>query len=235
MTRHSHNRSGLAVPPLVSALLLGWLAAPVRAQTEPGRRSLAAVTGAIVIDADQAAGTRPFAGGALGIRLARWADLEIEGGWAPGVVTRAFTGPLIAFGPPSATSEEIESRAVIARVTQERESRGLMSVGVILHPSRRTRFRPRAFVGLTGHWVRDTRKIDVVSLPPGVTQAEVDRALPLEPPWTRNVGGVTVGAGVEISVGRRVALVPEFRYDYGSFTDEINNAMRGMLRVAWQF
>jgi hypothetical protein len=226
--------SRFVVPPVAALLLCGLGAAPAWAQEAP-RAYLAAVTGILIIDADHVEGSRPLAGVAWGRRIRSWADLEVEIDLAPGTVTREFTGPLIAFGPPSTTFEEFESRAVIARVIQSRETAALLSIGVALHAPSAPRFRPRAFVGLSGHRMRDGRRIEVLSLPPGVTQAEVDRALPAEPPRTRTVGGLTLGGGVEIAIRRNLSVTPDVRYDYGSVGDEINNALRVTARLAWRF
>ena len=216
--------------------LLCWSALVANASAQTASRiSIAAVAGSLSVDADQTEGTRPTAGAVIGVRLRPWADLEAEAGLAPGVVTRTFSGPLIAFGPPSPSFEDFESRAVIARTTQRRETRALFSIGVRLHPSAPARVRPHVFTGLTGYYVRDTRLIEILRLPPGVTQQDVDRALPVEAPSTRNVGGITVGGGVEIAITRRLSLMPDVRYDYGSFGDEINNTLRTTLRVAWRF
>jgi hypothetical protein len=215
-------------------VLLCCLAAPARAQEE-SRVYLAAVAGALTVDADQVKGSRPLVGAALGLRLRSWADLEAEIGLAPGTLTREYTGPLIAFGPPSSAFEDFESRAVIARTILSRESRAIYSIGVALHPPSAARFRPRAYIGLTGHRVRDVRRIEVLRLPPGVTQADVDRALPAEPPWTRNVGGLSIGGSLVIALSDRLSVMPDVRYDYGSFTDEINNALRATVRLGWRF
>ena len=228
-------RTPSAVLLCIAALLLCCLVSvPARAQPD-GRGHMAAVLGTLAVDADQVEGSRPLAGAAVGLRLRPWVDLEVEVGFAPGTLTREFTGPLIAFGPPSASFEEFESRAVIARTIQSRETRALFSIGVAFHAATTRRIRPRAFVGLTGHRVRDSRRIEVVTLPPGVTQADVDRALPLQSPWTRNVGGVTIGGGLAIALSDRLSVIPDVRYDYGSFADEINTALRPTVRLAWQF
>jgi hypothetical protein len=217
-------------------VLLGWLAAAGDAGAQTASRiSLAIAAGAITVDADQAEGTTALGGVAVGVRLRPWVDLEAEVGLAPGAVTREFTGPLIAFGPPASSFDEFESRAVIARVTQGRETQAVYAVGVRLHPPSQRRVRPEAFVGLTGHRVRDTRRVEVLALPPGVSQADVDRALPSEPPWTRHVGGVTVGGGLAIALTPRLSVTPDVRYDFGSFGDEINNALRTTVRVTWHF
>jgi hypothetical protein len=218
----------------LSVLLCWFSAVPVARAQDDSRISFAAGAGSLTIKADHAEGTRSLAAAGVGVRLTPWADLEGEVGWVPGAVTHTFSGPLIAFGPPATSVADFESRAVIARTTQRRETRALFSLGVRLHPSAPALVRPYAVVGLTGHAVRDTRQIEILRLPPGVAREDVDRALPAEAAWTRNVGGITVGGGVEIAVTRRLSLLPDVRYVYGSFGDEINNALRTTVHVAWR-
>jgi hypothetical protein len=216
--------------------LLCCLAAVLDADAQAESRiSIAAAVGALTLTADHAQGTRPMVGGGIGVRLQPWADVEGTLELAPGAVARTFSGPVIAFGSPSINASDVESRAVVARTTQRRETRALWSIDVRLHLSRPARVRPYGVVGLTGHWVRDTRQVEILRLPPGVTQADVDRALPAEAAWTRNVGGITAGGGVEIAVTRRLSLLPDLRCNYGSFGDEINNALRAGVRLAWRF
>jgi hypothetical protein len=38
-----------------------------------------------------------------------------------------------------------------------------------------------------------------------------------------------------MALTRRLAIVPDIRYNYGSFADEINNALHSTLRVRWRF
>jgi len=54
-------------------------------------------------------------------------------------------------------------------------------------------------------------------------------------PWSRSLGGPSVGASLAIAAGPHVVILPDVRFDYASLTDEINNMLRGSVRVAWRF
>jgi hypothetical protein len=222
-----------SAPCFVAALLLA--ASPAAAQPRD-RGSVSVFSGALTVSADQADGTVPTVGVAATWPLKPWIDLEGEFATATGTHRREYTGWLISFAPEGAPRDVVEANAVITRIIDERKIDWLFSLGVLLHSSRpQWRVRPQLSLGLTNHRVRDQSQLEHLVLPPGVTLADVQRRLPPQPPWRRNVGGLTAGVSVVIALTDRLAVVPDLRYDYGSIGDEINNALRSTVRVRWLF
>lgn len=220
-------------PCFAAALLI--TAAPAAAQPRE-RGSVSIVSGALTAFADQVDGTVPTVGVAATWPLKPWIDLEGEFATATGTHRREYTGWLTSFAPLGSPRDVVEANAVITRTINERKTDWLFSVGVVLHSSRpELRVRPQLYLGLTGHHVHDHRRLEHLVLPPGVTLADVERRLPPQPPWHRNLGGLTAGVGVVIALTDRLAVVPDVRYDYGSIGDEINNALRSTVRVRWRF
>ena len=220
-------------PCLAAALLL--TAAPAAAQLRE-RGSVSIVAGALTASADQVDGTVPTVGIAATWPLKPWIDLEGEFATATRAHRREYTGWLISFAPEGSPRDVVEANAVITRTINERKTDWLFAIGVLLHPSRSEwRVRPQLYLGLTAHQVRDQRRLEHLLLPPGVTLEEVEQRLPAEPPWQRNLVGLTAGVGVAIGLTARLDVVPDVRYDYGSIGDEINNALRSTVRVRWRF
>jgi hypothetical protein len=94
---------------------------------------------------------------------------------------------------------------------------------------------PRVFVGVADHRVRDRTVLEHLVLPPGVTLEQVNRALPQAGWRNRHLGGPSIGASLDVAVTRRLSVGPEFRYDYASLADEINNVGRTSIRTRWIF
>ena len=212
------------------------LIAGAAAAQDRERIAVSAVSGALTASADHVDGTVPTFGISVSVPLRPWIDLEGEFGVAPGTLRREYTGWLTSFAPPGSPRDVVEANAVITKTIDERTTEWLFSVGVLLHSSRsEARVRPQLYLGLTGHQVRDDHRLEHLVLPPGVTLEDVERRLPAQPPWHRNLGGLTVGAGVALALTRQLAVVPDVRYDYGSIGDEINNALRSSVRIRWRF
>jgi len=232
MQRCDRIRLVQRLAPAMAVALLGWA---VPASSQPFRDvSIAAAIGALSMDTDAVSGTGPVLGISAVLPLQPFLDLEAEVARS-GRFTRQSDGSSVSFAPPRSSRDEIERLSVLTRFINQRESRWLGSIGVTFHPPRAMRIEPRLFVGLTGHQVFDTRELQTLRLPPGVTQEQVDRLMPGDPPWSRNVGGLTVGGSVRIALTSRVWVAPDLRYDYGSIGDEINNALRTTARVGWRF
>jgi hypothetical protein len=229
------SRMVTAVVPWIVAFAAVTSPAPAAAQPRE-RGTVSLVAGALTTSADAVDGTRPSLGVAASIVLTPWLDLEGELAATSGVLRRDYTGSIISLAPPGSPPDVVDANAVITRTTNERRTDFLFSIGVLAHPApSATRLRPHAFLGLTGHRVSDRRRLEHLVIPPGYTRADVDRILPPEAPWRRNVGGLTFGAGVAMALTRRLAIVPDIRFNYGSFADEINNALHSTLRVRWRF
>lgn len=217
----------------ILAMVLVCAAAPASGQPARGL-SIAASAGTLTMDADFVSGSRQLFGVAASLPLKPF--LEIEGELArSGRFARQYDGSSVSFAPPGSPREDVERLSVLTRFTHRRQSRWLGSLGVAFRSPRATRVQPRLFLGLTGHQVVDVSETATLRLPPGVTQEEVDRTMPGDHPWSRNVGGLTVGGSVRVALGRRIWIAPDARYDYGSIGDEINNAVRMTLRAGWQF
>ena len=232
MPRRTSIRLVPRLAPAMALALLGW-AAP--ASSQPFRDvSVAASVGALTMDADFVDGSQNLFGIAAIVPLRPFLDLEAEVGRSRRF-TREYDGHSVSFAPPGSSREEIERLSVLSRFTHRRESRWLGSIGVAFHSRRASRVQPRLFVGLTGHHVVDTSEERTLRLPPGVSQEQVDRTMPGNTPWPRNVGGLTVGGSIRLAMSSRVWIAPDVRYDYGSIGDEINNALRTTVRLGWRF
>jgi len=182
--------------------------------------------------ADHVSGSLTSAGVTGGVRILPWLDVEIDVLQSGGQLSRDYTGPSISFAGPEAAGSEF----VVTRFVNEREGGNTVSVGAVFHPRVGWgRISPRLLAGVSSHRTKDRTVYEHVSLPPGVTLEQVNRAMPPEDWRTRNFGGPSVGGSVAIAVTERLSIVPDIRYDYGSIGDEINNALRSSIRVLWRF
>ncbi len=217
----------------LAAVMIGLLPGLVHAQTaREGRLFAGVVGGTSATSADHVSGATGSAGVTGGVRLRPWLDLEFDVLRGMGVLTRDYTGRSVSFAGPGARPEDF----VITRFVNERSSRLVLAAGVSLHPRRPAgRWMPRVFAGIANHWVRDRTVLEHLVLPPGVTLAQVNRALPPGGWRSRALGGPSVGASVSIALSPHMAIVPDIRYDYGSLGDEINNVLRPSVRVLWRF
>jgi hypothetical protein len=225
-----------AIPPLAPlALMLVVSAAPAAAQTNGGLYVGGSI-GAHRGSADFVSGWLGSGGIFGGVGVNPWMDVELDWQRPIGTLREERVGTSLSFAAPGSSRDEIERLSVVTRFVEERRSRSLFSVGVAFHPDRDLPLRvtPRLFVGLVGHWVEDRTTLDHLVIPPGVTRAEVDRAMPPQPPSHRNLGGITVGAALTFRLTPHVSLAPDLRYDYGSIGDEIDNALRMSMRVTWR-
>jgi hypothetical protein len=218
--------------PAIALILFGW-AGPAASQSI-GDVSIAAGIGTMSMDADFVDGSQLLFSVSASLPLTSFLDLEGE--FARSCrFTRRYEGPSTSFAPPGSSRDEIERLAVLTRFDHRRDSRWLGSIGVTFHPALPRRVEPRLFVGVTGHQVVDQTELQTLRLPPGVSQEQVDRIMPTNQPWSRNVGGLTIGGSVRIGLSQHLWVAPDVRYDYGSIGDEINNALRTTMRVGWRF
>jgi hypothetical protein len=118
----------------------------------------------------------------------------------------------------------------------QRTTRSVISVVAAFHPrASSARVMPRFFVGVVNHRVRDLRRLEHLSLPPGVTIEQVNRSIASEEVRDRNLGGLSFGGSVAIRAAPHIAIAPDVRYDYMSIGDDINNALRLSIRALWRF
>jgi hypothetical protein len=233
MTRDA--RRSVVPRPAPLALAAALWAFPAAAQPDIGVFAGASF-GAHAGVADFVSGWSPSAGLFGGIAVNPWMDVELEWQRPTRTLRAERVGSPVSFAPPGASREEIDRLSVVSRFIEERRPRSLVSAGVSFHPDRHIarRATPRLFVGLTAHWVEDHTTLEHLVIPPGITQEQLDRRMPPQPPWQRNLGGITVGAGVALAVTPHLSIQPDIRYDYGSIGDEINNALRMTMRILWR-
>ena len=221
--------------------IVGWFtgilvallcATNVQAQQLDDRIYIGLLAGPYHTNADHVSGTLGSIGVTGGVGILPWLDIEVDVLQSNGLLTREYTGPSMSFAGPGAPAGEF----VVTRFLNQREGGNTISVGVVFHPRVAWgRVLPRVFAGVSSHRARERTVYEHVSLPPGVTLEQVNRAMPPEDWRTRNSGGPSVGGSVALAVTDRLSIVPDFRYDYGSIGDEINNAFRSSIRVLWRF
>jgi opacity protein-like surface antigen len=212
------------------------VAVPVSAQT--GRMYVGGVFGAHVESADFVDGRTPAAGIVIGTRLSRSWGIELEAGRPMNQFVRESTAIGIAF-PPAGTSpltpQDFERYGVLQHFTRERSVRSLLSVGVVYQPRVHPRWQPRLFAGVVNKSVQERFATDVLRLPADVDPERLKSVGPTDERHTRNIGGLSLGGGLGFAVTPRLTIAPEFRYDYGSIGDEINNSLRSSVRALWSF
>ena len=114
-----------------------------------------------------------------------------------------------------------------------RARRASLSGAAIFHPSRGT-VRPGLIVGVTSQRVRDRTEYTPVRVGSGVDPTRPYATSRIETS-SNSQGALTLGGNVAIALTRRIAVVPDLRFDYGSIGDEINSALRSSVRVLWRF
>jgi len=211
------------VPILVTSLAV--FGAPLPANAQPRALFAGGAAGSSLTRADFVDGRSGTLGVFGGFGLTPWMDVEAEFDWLGAGLGREYSGTsvILAEGP------------VVTRFNHARSMKTLASVGVSFHTSARHRVTPRLFVGLTSYRVADQVVLEHVSVPPGVTREQLDRILPPQAPWSRSIGGPTVGVSLAIAAGPHIVILPDVRFDYASLADEINNMLRGSIKVAWRF
>jgi hypothetical protein len=209
---------------------------PAQAQSAP-RLSAGVTVGNSRTTADQVDGSQPTVGVAVAFRATPILSIEGEVARPTGVVSRQYSGQSISFATdPTLSREELERTFVVTQFTNERRTAALVSAGVVFHPRDAIgRVTPRLFLGVANHSVTERRTLVHLSLPPGVTMEQVNRAMAPETTWRRQLGGPTVGGSVAVRVTDQLSVVPDIRYTYGSIGDEINNWLRSSVRVMWRF
>ncbi len=226
MTRHVY----VLVAGVVTAILA---TAPATAQSRFHPYAGASV-GSFSVRADEVDG-RSVAGGLFGgVSLTKYVDLEGELVLPFDTFTRSYTGPSVSFAGPGASYDEIVRRAVITRFDKSREVSATLSAVVVLRPAPGKRLTPGLILGVTNHRVRDRTVYTPVSIPEGIDAQHPSVVGRIET-HSRNIGGPTFGANLAIALTRRLSIVPDARYDYGSIGDEINNSFRTSVRMQWRF
>jgi hypothetical protein len=222
---------------LLSGILLVMLtAAPASAQT--GRFYAGGVFGAHVESADFVDGWTPAAGVVIGTRLSRSWGLELEAGRPTDRFVRESTAIGIAFPPAGSsplTQNDLERYGVLQHFIRERTVSSLVSLGVVYQPRVHPRWQPRLFAGVVNKTVQERFATDVLRLPPDVDPERLRSVGPTDERHTRNLGGLSFGGGLGFAVSPHLSIAPEFRYDYGSIGDEINNSVRSSVRAVWSF
>lgn len=225
------------IVPAAGLLVLSSLlfASPVLAQSA-GRFYLGALAGPYYSDGDRVTGTLSSVGVTGGVQVLPWLGVEVDVLRPSGLLVREHTGTSISFAGPGASRDEIERLAVVTRYVNERRPATVISVGATFRPSEAMhRMTPGLFVGITNHSVRERTVLEHLSLPPGVTLEQVNRAMPTDQGQNRQLGALTVGGSLAIAVTSHVSIAPDVRFDYGSIGDEINNMLRSSIRVLWRF
>ena len=217
---------------LLATLTALMCATQAQAQGIDSRVYVGILAGPYHTTADHVDGTLSSIGVTGGIRITPWLDLEVDVLHSSGVLSREHTGPSIAFG----NSDGRTSEFVITRYIHEREGGNTLSIGASFHPRVAWGgFTPRLFAGISSHRTKDRIVLEHLSVPPGVTVEQVNRAMPQQDWRSRHLGGPSFGGSLGIAVTQRLSVVPDLRYDYGSMGDEINNALRTSIRVLWRF
>lgn len=213
------------------------LAGPAAAQT--GRVYVGGVFGAHSERADHVKGHTAAVGVVGGVRLTRSWGIEVEVGRPMETLARESTAVGIAFPPANValplSSTDQERYGVLERFTRERTVRSTVAVGAVYQPRVHPRWQPRLFMGVYNSSVSDRFATQILRLPTQVDPVQLARVTPTDQRHTRNLGGLSLGAGLGFAVTPHLSIAPEFRYDYGSIGDEINNALRSSVRAVWSF
>jgi hypothetical protein len=220
-------------PFLAATLLLAGTASPARAQSAP-RLFVGGSLGSFSVDADHVEGRSAATGIVAGVALSRIIDAEIEMVFPASTVTRSLTGISTSFAPSGSSREEIERLGVVTRFDRSREVTVNLSGVIIIHPPVTSRVTPGLIVGVTNQRARDRTFYDPISIPEGVDPHH-PAVVAHEEVHIRNYGALTFGGNLSIAVSKRLYVVPDVRYDYGSIGDEINNALRTSVKVVWRW
>jgi hypothetical protein len=227
-------RKSLAVAAVAAGLVLFGLAGPSSAQALQ-RGQVAAIFGGYHVDSDHVDGTSLSVGIAGGLRLTSWLDADVELIRPTGVFFRKYTGTSISFAAQGASREEIERLAVVTTFSYERRVLHTVSGGVVFHGRSRGRWAPLFYAGVTNQHVMNVSRRVPIKFPEGVDPARLARIVPEEERNVRNLGALTGGLGVRVVLTTHLSVVPDLRIDYGSIGDEIENAIRPSIRLAWSF
>jgi hypothetical protein len=228
-------RKGLAVAAVAAAgLVLFGLATPGSAQT-PRRAYAAAIFGGYHVDSDHVDGTSASVGIAAGWRLTSRLDADVELIRPTGGFFREYTGTSTSFAAQGASREEIERLAVVTTFSYERRVLNTFSGGIVFHGRSRGRWAPLFYAGVTNQHVMNVSRRVPIKFPEGVDPARLARIVPEEERHVRNLGALTGGIGVRFTLTPNLSVVPDLRIDYGSIGDEIENAIRPSIRLAWSF
>jgi hypothetical protein len=228
LTRDAFAQSSIVT---VALLLVATVAGHANAQT-PGRFYVGGSIGGFSVNADHVDGRSPAAGVVGGVSLKSWLDIEGEIVIPTRHFTRIYGGDVVSysFAPPG--SPDFERLGVILEYHNERDVSMSISGVAIFHGSVHPRVEVGFIAGITNHRVTDRTVRTPVRVGDGLDPTHLVQGSDVH---TRNLGGPTFGANVAVALTRHLRIVPDIRFDYGSFGDEINNALRTSVRVHWRF
>jgi len=200
-----------------------------------GRFYIGGGIGTFRVNADEVNGTSAAGSVLAGLAVNRWLDLELDVALPASPFTRTYGGDAlsVSFAPAGSSREEIERLGVWFRYDKRRDVTASMSGVAVFHPSRGT-VRPGLIVGVTNQRVRDRTEYTPVRVGSGVDPTHPYATSRIETS-SNSKGALTLGGNVAIALTRRIAVVPDLRFDYGSIGDEINTALRSSVRVLWRF
>jgi len=216
----------------ITALTVG-VAATADAQSSI-RPYIGASVGSFSLDSDDVDGRTAAAGLVAGLTLRRHVDVEIDAVFPTASLTRTFTGVLVSFAPPGSSYQELQRLGVVSRSDWDRRITSNISAVVLIHPVVTGRVVPALVAGVTNQRTRTIRRTTPLVIPPGVDRQH-PAVVASEERYTRNMGGLTVGAQLAVYLTPRFSIVPDVRYAYGSIGDEINNTLRVSVRTVWKF
>jgi hypothetical protein len=225
----------LNVPVACITLLTAIMAVGMPASAQTGSRLYAGGSiGSFSVSGDVVKGSS--VAGALfgGIALSKFVDAEMEVVLPANPFARSYTGQSVSFAPPGSSIAERDRLSVITRFDKERDVTASISAVVVIHPPATKRVTPGLIVGVSNQRVRDRAVYTPVSIPEGV-DPQHPAVIGRTEGSTRNIGGPTIGVNLAIALTPHLSIVPDFRYDYGSIGDEINNAVRTSVRMQWRF
>jgi hypothetical protein len=208
---------------------------PVIAEGQTERAYVGASLGSHIEDADRVTGISPAVSVVTGFRFSsRW-GIEAEVSKPTEIFTREYSGVSQSFAGPGASQDERERLGVLESFRTERTVRHTISIGAVYRMAVRGRVHPRLFMGLTNHNVGERSINTILRLPKRVDPERLRNVRGSIRTGTRQLGGLSFGAGVAVAITPHLSIAPELRYDYGSIGDEINNVLRTSVRAVWSF
>ena len=175
-------------------------------------------------------------GAVAGFRVTPAFSLEIEANAGRGELSRVYSGRFISFAGPGASREEIERLAPTMQSNTTWIPGFGWSVLAMWRSTNPERVGGAIFGGITSTRYTERRTLTVLDIPADVdvTEADLHRMMP-DSHVSRSRGGLTGGVLVPIRLPKQLSVVPEVRYTYGSFGDEIYTTFRAGVRLMWGF
>lgn len=184
---------------------------------------------------NELSGVMPVTGVALSVRMLPALSIEGEITHATGTLRRHYSGWFVSFAQPGSSPEEIERLSPTARRDLAYEP-GWGGAGAVVL---RSRLSPRvdigARIGLSGRRYVETSAFTILTIPPGVTEAQARAAL-IDSRRVASRGGALFGVDVPVRVTPRLRVIPELRFVLGP--RQVGNAQREWslgVRGAWGF